>query len=253
MTTQIATIGSICNSPAILKRFNEIMGKRTPQFISSLISITNDSPQLKKADPNTVIAAAMIAATLDLPINKNLGFAWIVPYKGKAQFQIGYKGLIQLAQRSGQFKKLNDAVIPNGAMVSFDPITGDYEVDFSKGDESKDPDGYLVYMELVNGFVKTVYWTRARVEAHAKRFSQAYSSAYDTPWKSDFDAMALKTVLKYTLNKYAPLSVDMQKAVTADQSVIDIDGEVISYPDNETETPKAEDVLKVAEEGGEKS
>ena len=176
MTNQLATIGSICNSPAILNRFKDIMGKRTPQFISSLISITNDSPQLKKADPNTVISAAMIAATLDLPINKNLGFAWIVPYKGKAQFQIGYKGLIQLAQRSGQFKRLNDAVIPSGAMVSFDPITGDYEVDFSKGDTSKDPDGYLVYMELINGFVKTVYWTREKVHTHAKRFSQAYSS-----------------------------------------------------------------------------
>ena len=118
-------ISTLCASPAVSKRFEEVLGKRSAQFVSSVISLTNSNKLLSKADPNTVLASAMVAATLDLPINQNLGFAYIVPYGGKAQFQIGYKGLIQLALRSGQFKTLNDFIVPDGALKEFNPMTGD--------------------------------------------------------------------------------------------------------------------------------
>jgi len=221
--------------PSVKQRLNEVLGKKANQFVSSLISLTNNNKLLAKADPNTVVASAMVAATLDLPINQSLGFAYIVPYKDQAQFQLGYKGLIQLAMRSGQFKTLNDFIVPNGALKDYNPLTGHVDIDFDVEDNGKEPDGYGVYMALTNGFEKTVFWSLDKVQKHAKRFSQAYSKGYESPWKSDFDAMALKTVIKHTLGKYAPLSVDMQRGIEADQGVIDIDGNVTQYPDNEPE------------------
>lgn len=221
-----------------------MLGKRANQFISSLISVTNSNKLLAKADPATVVSSAMVAATLDLPINQSLGFAYIVPYKGQAQFQLGYKGMIQLAMRSGQFKTFNDFIVPSGALQDYDEMTGRISVDWSKGNDGKEPDGYGVYMALTNGFEKTVFWSFDKVTKHAKRFSQSYSKGYDSPWKSDFNAMALKTVIKHTLSKYAPLSVDMQKGIEADQGVVDLDGNVSAYPDNEPEAK--EDPFKSA-------
>ena len=148
---------------------------------------------------------------------------------------MGYKGFIQLAQRSGKIRKLNDVVIPKGVFQSYDPVTGDIDLDWTKEDmESEEADGYLVYLELTNGFSKTVYWSEAKVRAHAKRYSQAYSKGYDTPWKTDFDAMALKTVIKFMLGRYAPLSVHMQDAIISDGASVNMDGKVTDYPDHFT-------------------
>ena len=228
--TNVKQVKSLVQSDAVKSRLNEILGKRGPQFATAVVQLVQQSYMLQRCEPQSILGAAMTAATLDLAIHPTLGHAYVVPYGKQAQFQIGYKGLIQLAQRTGQFRVINDIVVPNGCLKSFDAMTERLDVDWDKESEGQ-PDGYAVYFELVNGFRKTVYWSREKVDAHAKRFSQAYSRGKDTPWKTDFDAMALKTVLKYALGKYAPLSVEMQKAVTTDQAVVDISGEV-AYPDN---------------------
>ena len=225
------TVATVLSQPSVKARIEQVLGTKSAQFASSLISLAGSNKLLAKADPKSIVSSAMIAATLDLPINQSLGFAYIVPYGQQAQFQLGYKGLIQLAMRSGQFAKLNDFIVPKGALKEYNPMTGELSIDWTIDGEGE-PDGYGVYMQLTNGFEKTVFWPIAKVKAHAKRFSQAYAKGYQSPWKTDFDAMALKTVIKATLSKYAPLSIDMQKGIEADQGVIDMDGN-ISYPDNE--------------------
>lgn len=227
-----AELQKLCSNPSISKRFEDVLGKKASAFTSSLVTIVNNSRNLSKCNPQTILSSAMVAATLDLTVDPNLGFAHIVPYKDRASFQMGYKGFIQLAQRSGQFAAMNDVVVPHGALKSFNPITGELVVDWDAGDDEGTPDGYAFYFKLVNGFEKTVFWSYQKVYNHAMRFSQAFRSGYDTPWKSDFDAMALKTVIKFALSRYAPLSVDMQRAVVSDQAVIDEEGNVSEYIDD---------------------
>lgn len=171
----------------------------------------------------SVISSAMVAATLDLPVDKNLGYAWIVPYGGRAQFQLGYKGYIQLALRTGQYKFINCIPVHEGELQKWNPLTEEIEIDFEKR-ESDAVIGYAAYFELLNGFRKTVYWTKAQVEKHKKKFSKS-----DFGWKNDWDAMALKTVLKAILSKWGILSVEMQKAVIEDDEArerIDITDEM---------------------------
>ena len=227
-------------SPAIIKRLEEIIGKNTGSFCASLIQISNSNALLQRAEPNTVISAAIVAATLNLPINNALGFAYIVPFNNskagvvEAQFQIGYKGLIQLAMRSGQIKRLVTTEIYANQIISRNPIKG-YEFDFDTQPEKHEPAvGYYAYMELVNGFIVE------DVKAHATRYSQTYKKGYGV-WKDNFDEMAKKTVMKQLLSKYAPMSIELQRATLADQSVIHeipADSNVIdaaySYPDNDS-------------------
>lgn len=234
------TVASIIEKPAYKRRFEDILGKRAPQFISSLISVSNAS-HLRDADPPSVIAASMVAATLDLPINPNLGFAYIVPYQTAdrklAQFQMGYKGYIQLALRTGQYKTLNDAVIPHNALVSYNELTGDLEVDWSKADYTQPADGYAFFFRLNNGFEKTIFWTRDKVERHARRFSKSFTRK-DGPWQEHFDTMALKTVIRAGLSKYGILSIELRDALIHDHGTQrDIDAEV-SYLDNPGNDPE---------------
>ena len=198
-------IKKLMRNTSVMARSEEVLGKRAPQFASSVIALANQSRQLADCDPTTVLSSAMIAATLDLPINKDLGFAWIVPYKKQAQFQLGWKGFVQLALRSGQYAAMNARVVNEEAFGGYDDI-GEPIILWDKLDRADEAYGYAFAFKLVNGFKKTEFWTRAEVEAHARRFSQAYSAGYDTPWKSDFDAMALKTVVKQTLGKWGIMS-----------------------------------------------
>lgn len=218
--------------PAISQRIEDVMGKRAPQFCSALIQVSKQD-HLKKCEPFTVIGAAMTAAAMDLSIDPNLGFAHIVPYKTQASFQMGYKGFIQLGLRTGQYAQMNDFKVNKEAFISFNPVTGDLKLDDEKLDEdAEDIVGYGFYFRLVNGFEKTVYWPKEKVEAHAKRYSQAYRKGYG-PWKDNFDGMAAKTVIKLALSKYGILSTEMQMAITRDQSVITNDGDnEMVYPDN---------------------
>ncbi|WP_336183272.1 recombinase RecT [Bacillus sp. 205(2023)] len=238
---QGATMKGLLSSPSVIKRFEEVLGKRATQFTASILSLYNSEQMLQKTDPMSVISSAMVAATLDLPIDKNLGYAWIVPYGGKAQFQLGYKGYIQLALRTGQYKSINCIPIHEGELQKWNPLTEEIEIDFEKR-ESDAVIGYAAYFELINGFRKTVYWTKAQVEKHKKKFSKS-----DFGWKNDWDAMALKTVLKAVLSKWGILSVELQKAVIEEDETrerIDITNEadsseiIDSEPSNKEETEK---------------
>lgn len=206
-STQGATMKGLLASPSVIKRFEEVLGKRATQFTASILSLYNSEKMLQKSEPMSVISSAMIAATLDLPVDKNLGYAWIVPYGGKAQFQLGYKGYIQLALRTGQYRYINVTPIHEGELIKWNPLTEDIDIDFEQR-ESEVVIGYAAYFELLNGFRKTVYWTKEAVEKHRKKFSKS-----DFGWKNDWDAMAMKTVLKNLLSKWGILSVEMQKAV----------------------------------------
>lgn len=221
MTNQVAKypFKQLMNSQVVKDKFNNVLGKRSTQFMTSLINTVNENYQLKKADPNSIVSSALVAAALDLPINQNLGYMYIVPYGKTATPQIGYKGYIQLAQRSGQYKHLNAIPVYKGELKSWNPLTEEvvYEPQQDR-DTNEDPIGYLGYMELLNGFSKTVYWTRKQIDDHRKEFSKSGGNG-DKPkgvWAAHYDAMALKTVLRNMLTKWGPMTVDVQTASLAD-------------------------------------
>lgn len=232
-----STIKSLFERDDVKQKFKELLGKRSTSFITSVLQIAAQNQLLAKADPVSIYQAAAVAATLDLPLNQNLGFAYIVPYndrnKGQvAQFQLGYKGFIQLAQRSGQFKSIYAAPIYEGQIVSENPLDG-YEFDFTK--KSDVLIGYAARFKLINGYEATLYMTVDQLKKHGTQYSQTFKKGFGL-WKDNFDAMASKTVIKLLLSKFAPLSVDMQKAIVSDQAIIhDADAEDVTYIDNTPE------------------
>ncbi|MBO8169319.1 MAG: recombinase RecT [Thermoanaerobacteraceae bacterium] len=252
------TVKGLLSQESYKKRFEEVLGKRAPGFISSLINLVNGNTNLQECIPQTVIASAAVAATLDLPIDPNLGFAYIVPYKvkgvAKAQFQMGYKGFIQLAMRTGQYKTINAAEVYEGEIKSHNRITGEIEFDFDNKQSDKII-GYVAYFKLLNGFEKYLYMTVEEIEAHAKRYSKSYNSS-SSPWKTDFHSMALKTVIKRLLSKYGILSIEMQTAVKVDQAVINqvddngnfdydyVDTEAREIPDEEAGDTQAKTAVE---------
>jgi recombination protein RecT len=239
-----ATLGELMHSPAVVGKLNEVWS--SPQmansFMSSVISVANGNPQLRKAEPMSIIGAAMVAATMQLQVIPTLGQCYIIPYGSKAQFQVGYLGLLQLCQRSGQFKKILAAPVHEGEYISGDEFDEDYVFDKNQRKSDKIV-GYMAKFELLNGFTKVAYWDVDRVKAHATKFSQAYRSGYTSPWKSDFDAMAQKTVLKSIL-KYAPKSIEMQNAVTFDQAVVNVNSSDIQDLDIDAFAPEYIDNLE---------
>lgn len=204
------TVKSLLSSDSVKKRFEEVLKDRAPQFMASLLSVVNNNDLLKKAEPMSIVQSAMIAASLNLPVDPNLGYSYIVPYKGTGTFQIGYKGLIQLALRSGQYKNINVIEIYEGELVKFNRLTEDLELDFEKR-KSNAVIGYAAYFELINGFKKTIYWTKEQVESHRKKFSKS-----EYVWKDNYSAMAEKTLIKNLLSKWGILSIELQKAYTED-------------------------------------
>lgn len=235
-------------SESVQKKFNDLLGSKSKGFITSVMSAMSSNTNLAKCDPNSVYMAAMMAAALDLPVNQNLGFAYIIPYKKKddngnfidvAQFQIGVKGLTQLAQRSGQFKTISSTPVYEGQLKEQDPLKG-FEFDWSAKVSDK-VIGYAAYFSLLNGFEKTLYMSAEQVQKHGKKYSKTFGSQYGT-WATDFDAMAQKTVLKQLLSKYAPLSIEMQKATVADQAVInDAETMDVTYADSTEEVTVVEE------------
>lgn len=237
MSTQL-TVKTFFEADNVKKKFADLLGKKAQGFITSVLQVVNSNDLLIKATPESVYNAAATAATLELPINNNLGFAYILPYNQKqkdgtfktvAQFQLGYKGFIQLAQRSGQFKTISATPIYEGQLVGENPLTG-FEFDFTKK-KSDIVIGYAAYFALLNGFEKTLYMPIENIKAHANKYSQTAKKGYGL-WKDSFDDMAIKTVIKLLLSKFAPLSIEMQKAVIYDQAVIEDNGEA-TYVDHE--------------------
>ena len=226
----------VLNSEKIKTRFNEVLGKNAPAFMSALLSVYNGNALLQQCSDMSILGAAGLAATLNLSITPSLGQAYIVPFKSKgvyqAQFQLGVHGLIQLAHRTGRYTALHAGKVYEGEIRRFNPVTGEPEIGEKISDEVV---GYIAYMRLVNGFEKTVYMSKAEIEAHAQKYSQGYRADKNkgwksSPWSTNFDAMASKTVLKKLLNAWGVLSADMAEALQADQGVVD--KHTITYVDN---------------------
>lgn len=250
MSNQVArrnqyTVKQLLNTKLIKGKFEDVLGKRSSQFTTSLINVVNSNYQLKKVDANSVIASALVAASLDLPVNPSLGYMYIIPYGSTAQPQIGYKGYIQLAQRSGQYKHLNAIPVYEGELKGWNPLTEEVVYEPKQDRDTDDqPIGYLGYMELLNGFSKTVYWTHKQIDDHRREFSK--SGGKDKPkgvWADHYDAMALKTVLRNLLTKWGPMTVDMQSADMADSGEYDhLEEERREVRDEESE-PDADDII----------
>jgi recombination protein RecT len=202
----------VIQSPSVREQFSNAMGENSSLFVSSLIDLYASDKYLQECEPGKVVMEALKAATLKLPINKSLGFAYVIAYKKQPQFQIGYKGLIQLAMRTGQYRYINADKLFEGEIKRHDKMTGEIELGAPTGSNVI---GYFAMIETVNGFRKVSYWTKEQIETHAKRFSQSYNSSH-SPWKTDFDAMALKTVLKSLLGKYGIMSIEMANAFAKD-------------------------------------
>lgn len=232
----------IFEDPSVKQRFDDILKENSEAFLASAIDVIKKSAQLQKADPQSILFAVVNAASINLPISDSLGFAYIVPYYDsksktyKAQFQIGYKGLIQLAMRTDKFKTL-------GAEAVFDSDTEEtlqtrIKSTFIKQKPEGEIIGYVAYFTLINGFEKTLYMSIDDLQDHGLKYSQSYKYDFkekksNSLWSSNFDTMAKKTVLKLLISKYAPMTVKMQKAVITDQAVISSwDGSSFDYVDN---------------------
>jgi len=221
----------------------KILKDRASSFTANLAVMVNNNEALSKCDPMSIISSAVVSASLDLPLDPNLGFAAIVPYKSKqsdgsyrdmAQFQIMYKGLNQLAMRSGQYKTIGATPIYDGQLLSENPLTSEYDFDFNVKISDKII-GYAAYFKLINGFEKVIYWPIEKIDKHGKRFSKTYAKGFGL-WKDDFESMAIKTVLKNLLSKWGILSIDMQKAIKFDQAIIkDENLNDFEYDDNEND------------------
>lgn len=220
-------------------RLNALLGDRASDFTASLMSVVNSNPTLQSCAPESVVKAAITAAAMRLPINQNLGFAYIVPYKNKgkyeAQFQMGYKGFIQLAQRSGLYKTINVTDVRDGEYKGRDRLSGEIKVDWIDDDVARDKKavvGYLAYIKLTSGFEKSLYMSKAEIDKHAKKYSQSYRSGKGLWAEDDMrEFMSQKTVLKLLISRFGPAStdVDMQRALQADQSTV---GDNFDYIDN---------------------
>lgn len=252
------TLKGMLESPAYKKKFEEMLGKKAAGFMSSIIAVTNNNNHLMKADPSTVIGAAAQAAMLDLPINQSLGFAYIVPYKGAAQFQLGYKGYIQLAQRSGQYVDIGAKTVYEGELEYENRLLDKFKFGNRTGDKVI---GYLAYFRLTNGFEKMLFMTLDEMQAHAKKYSQNYKGGTDKWGLADFNVMAEKTVLKRLLSKFGPLSIEsvqMSQALSNDGGVIsmnkdgdfdvDFSGETIDAEYDEPTAEQSGDTYNVAGE-----
>ncbi len=219
-----------------------LMSKKN-SFVNNISSLVANNTALQACDPRSIIYAGIKATVLDLPLDPNLGFAYVIPYANRkagiteAQFQIGYKGFIQLAIRSGQFRTINVTDVKDGEVKHFDLLTGETRFEALPAREKLPTVGYAAFIRLTNGFEKTLYMTKEEVEAHAYEYSQTYKADKDKGWASsqwskNFDAMARKTVLKLLLSRFAPLSVEMQQAISSDQAVFNSPDGAPRYADN---------------------
>ncbi len=208
------SLQQILDSESVRKRFSDVLGDAAAPFISSVLTTVNSSDALKKCSTTSILSAAATAAALRLPVSPALGFAYIIPYGQHATFQLGYKGIIQLALRSGQYRKINASAVREGQIKEVDFITGE----IIKGEPISDRVvGYIAYFELANGFSKSLYMTIDELEHHAQTFSRTY--AYDkkfgkrtSVWTINFDSMAKKTVLKLLLSKFGIMSIEPASA-----------------------------------------
>ena len=233
----------------------QVLGAKKQEFVNNVTALVANDAALQECEPLSIMYSAIKATALDLPLDKNLGFAYVIPYDNKkkgvkeAQFQMGYKGFVQLAIRSGQFKTINVTEVRKGEIIDTDLLTGEVKLQRLPNRETLSVVGYIAYFRLTNGFEKTLFMSFDDMNLHAMQYSQTFKSdnkyvKENSKWTTDFDAMAKKTVLKLLLNRYAPLSVEMRNAITADQAVISEKGE--EYVDNQIEDTQTEEIAQKA-------
>lgn len=244
--SDLKTFNKMIVAPNTQAYLQGVLGERKGEFVNNITALVANNKQLQECEPTTLMFAALKATALRLPLDPNLAQAHVIPFRNnkartvEAQFQLGWRGFVQLAIRSGQFQTINVTDIREGEMQGYDLITGEMQVRAMPEREKLPVVGYMAFFRLNNGFSKSLYMTAGEVEKHAKRYSQTYASKNDyvrnsSKWTTDFDAMARKTVLKLLLSRFAPLSVDMQQAVQADQAVLHGEHK-FEYVDNEQNT-----------------
>lgn len=255
------TFSTFMTSDAVKNKINQmIAGKDGGKFITSIVSLVSNNPAIAECEHATILSSALLGESLKLSPSSQLGQFYIVPFKEKdkqgnlkrvvAQFQLGYKGYIQLAIRSGYYKKLNVLDIKEGELINYDPLSETIEVCLIEDEEQREQAktiGYYAMFEYQNGFKKSLYWSRSKMEAHAKKYSQAYRSdlKYNSSysfWSKDFDGMAFKTMLRQLISKWGIMSVDFQTAITNDMAVLTEPNGQPQYVDNQ------EDIIEVTPE-----
>lgn len=217
MAVNISSMKNLISNKELNARMRNMLGDQAGAFLASMLDLYSGDSTLTVCEPNAVVQECMKAAALKLPIVKSLGFAYVIPYRDKSgrsipQFQISVRGLIQLAQRSNQYKYINADCVYEGQEVVHDYVSGELSI---TGRPTGKVIGYFAYFKLLSGFEKSVYWDVERVTEHAKKFSKAWSKA-DSPWHSNFDAMATKTVLKSLISKYGVMSIEVSNAIADD-------------------------------------
>ncbi|MCI5698454.1 MAG: recombinase RecT [Clostridiales bacterium] len=236
-------IGAYLSQDAIKNRINEVVGGENGQrLITAIISATTANTALQTCSNQSILSAALVGESLKLSPSPQLGQYYMVPFKNsrakttEAQFQLGYKGYIQLALRSGQYKKLNVMAIKEGELVRFNPLDEEIEVNLIQDElqrEKAKTIGYYAMFEYLNGFKKAIYWSREKMESHALKYSKGYQAKKGyTFWEKDFDGMAYKTMLRQLISKWGIMSIDMQTALDSDMAVINEDGSK-NYVDTE--------------------
>ncbi len=237
--TQKTGLTAYLTQDAVKEQINKVVGgKNGTRFISSIVSAVQATPALQECTNSSILSAALLGESLNLSPSPQLGQYYMVPYDNRskgakeAQFQLGYKGYIQLATRSSQYKKLNVLSIKEGELIRFDPLNEEIEVNLIQDDEQREAAstiGYYAMFEYINGFRKAMYWSRAKMEAHAKKYSPGYKRDLEkgtswTFWAKDFDAMAYKTMLRQLISKWGIMSIELQTAIDSDMAVIREDG-----------------------------
>ena len=247
---------------AVKEQINKVVGsKNGTRFISSIVSAVNNNKELQTCSNASILSAALLGESLNLSPSPQLGQYYLVPFNNKdgkvAQFQLGYKGYIQLAIRSGQYKKINVLAIKEGELVRYDSLNEEIEVNLIEDEEEREKVptiGYYAIFEYTNGFKKAMYWSKAKMEAHAIKYSAGYAADKRkgnqyTFWSKDFDGMAYKTMLRQLISKWGIMSIDLVTAIDSDMAVINSDGsksyveaeeDVNNYTENSSEVVDSE-------------
>ena len=226
---------AMISTPSYQKMINNTLKDpaRVRRFVSSITSAVATNPMLQECDPATILSGALLGESLNLSPSPQLGQYYLVPFNNTkkgckdAQFQLGYKGYVQLALRSGYYKRLNVMAVKQGELVAWNPLTEEITLDLMEDEiarENAPSIGYVASFEYLNGFSKTIYWSREKMEAHALRYSKGYAAKKGyTFWEKDFDAMAFKTMLRQLISKWGVMSIDLQSAFEADSVAEDTD------------------------------
>lgn len=271
MGTELSVLGQVkgyLSQETVKNKFNEVLGNKAPQFMTSITNAIGGNTSLQKCEASSILSSALVAATYDLPIDSNLGFSALVPYYDnknkifKAQFQMMYKGFVQLAIRSGAYENMNVSEVYEDELETYNPITGELKLvtDFSKCTQRKEGKkdkvvGFYAWFKLLTGFRKELYMTVDECRNHAIQYSASYKQDINKGWSSskwttDFEAMAKKTVLKLLLSRWGVLSIEMQRAIQDDQKVFDEDGQA-EYADNQPIKEEAPDPFNQNDGGSE--